>query len=389
MPTTYIGPVVSDGFERKLVAILAADACGYSRLMATDDRATVTALDAARAVFRTNIDSQQGRVVDMAGDSVLAVFDTAKGAVNAALAIQGALTESTHGIADDRRMRFRIGIHLGDIIQKADGTVYGDGVNIAARLESIAPPGGVAISESIHLAVRGKIEACFTDRGEHTVKNISDPLRVYEVKKDGPRVPASSKTAIAADLAAARTSKPSIAVLPFTNMSGDAEQEYFADGISEDIITELVRSSQVLVTARNSTFVFKNQAVDIKDVARRFGVQHVLEGSVRKSGGRVRVTAQLTDATTGEHIWAQRFDRDLTNVFAVQDDLTENIVNELMTKLTGAALALAPPSKVAVEEYESKMRVRALQFQYSASSRDEASNDRAEVLRPRALKLVG
>ena len=318
--------------KQRLVAILAADAAGYSRLMATDERATVAALDAARSVFRTRIESSQGRVIDMAGDSVLAVFETATGAVSAALAVQAELTRLTADVAENRRMRFRIGVHLGDVIEKSDGTVYGDGVNIAARLEGLAEPGGITVSDSLRNAVRGKVSARFDDLGEQTVKNIADPVRAFRVK---PADAVGDPTAIAH--AAVRMSapvpgfggRPAIAVLPFANMSGDPEQEYFADGLADDILTRLAMWRWFPVIARNSSFTFKGRAVDMKEIGRALGARYVLEGSVRKSGDRVRVTSQLIDTETGHHLWAERYDRKLEDVFAIQDELTDGIANAL------------------------------------------------------------
>jgi adenylate cyclase len=317
--------------RQRLAAILAADATGYSRLMAGDDRATVASLDAARGVFRAQIESNQGRVIDMAGDSVLAVFETAIGAVSAALAVQRELGLATNAVPEDRRMRFRIGVHLGDVIEKADGTVYGDGVNIAARLEGLAAPGGITVSESIRTAVRGKVGAAFEDQGEQKVKNIPDPVRAYRVTVEGETAPAGGAAA-RADGDAPRD-KPSIAVLSFANMSGDPEQEYFSDGITEDIITDLSKLSGLLVIARNSSATYKGRAVDVRQVGREFKVSHVLEGSVRRAGERVRITSQLLDAATGHHLWAERYDRDIADIFAVQDEITREIVAALDVKL--------------------------------------------------------
>jgi adenylate cyclase len=309
--------------RQRLAAILAADVAGYSRLMAADERATVAALDAARAVFRSQIESNQGRVIDMAGDSVLAVFETATGAVSAALAIQQAIDRSGEKTPEDRRMRFRIGVHLGDVIEKTDGTVYGDGVNIAARLEGLAEPGGITISDAVQGAVRGKVTATFVDQGEQQVKNIPHPVRAYAVRADGNAAAQPSPAVGEPDLSL--PDKPSIAVLPFDNMSGDPEQAYFADGIAEDIITALARFRQFHVTARNSSFTYKGQAVDIKKVGRELGVRYVLEGSVRKAGDRIRITAQLIDTDSGNHVWADRYDGRLENIFDLQDEITNTI----------------------------------------------------------------
>lgn len=334
--------------KQRLAAILAADAAGYSRLMATDDRTTVAALDSARAVFREKIESNQGRVIDMAGDSVLAVFETANGAVSAAIAVQRELDASMSAVPEDRRLRFRIGVHLGDLIEKTDGTVYGDGVNIAARLQALADVGGVTISHAVQGAVRGKVSADFVDQGEHQVKNIPYPVHAFAVRTEGSsaaEAPAPEVAAAGAEVDVSLPDKPSIAVLPFTNMSGDPEQEYFADGIGEDIITELSRFRSLFVIARNSTFTYKGKSVDVRAVAKELGVRYVLEGSIRRAGNRVRVTAQLIDALTGNHIWAEKFDRVLEDIFAVQEEVTQAIV-----------AAIAP--QIEISELERVRRVR-------------------------------
>src|SRR5258708_1263758 len=314
---------------------------GYSRLMSLDERATLTALESARSVFKTRIETHRGHVIDTAGDSVLAVFESASGAVNAALEIQTEVERLTGATPTDRRMQFRIGVHLGDVIQKADGSVYGDGVNIAARLQGLAEAGGLAVSDSVYKAVRGKVMATFVDQGEQKVKNIPHSVRAFAVQPGGQA---------AATVAPANTrielrlrDKPSIAVLPFNNMSGDPEQEYFSDGITEDIITDLSKVSALWVAARNTTFTFKGRHVDAPQIARQLNVSHLLEGSVRKAGGRVRITAQLIDATTGGHVWAERYDRDLNDIFALQDEISEAIVSALRLKLL-------PEEKRAIEQ---------------------------------------
>jgi len=361
-------PVMSSTeLKQRLAAILAADVAGYSRLMAADERATVAALDAARAVFRNRIESNQGRVIDMAGDSVLAVFETAAGAVGAALAVQQQLNALTADVDEGRRMRFRIGVHLGDVIEKGDGTIYGDGVNIAARLEGLAEPGGITISDAVQGAVRGKLMATFVDRGEQQVKNISYPVRAFAVRTDG-NAPAEVARAAAA-IERSPSDKPSIAVLPFTNMSGDPEQEYFADGITEDIITDISKISGLFVIARNSTFTFKKQSVDVKDVGRKLGVRHVLEGSVRKAGMKVRINVQLIDAETGGHVWAERYDRDLEDIFAMQDEVTRRIVDALKVNLTSSEQARREArGKVNAEAYDYCARGRSCLLQFTAEA---------------------
>jgi len=326
--------------RQRLAAILMADVAGYSRLMNCDERGTVAALDSARAVFRATIDAHRGRVIDMAGDSVLAVFETASGAVVSALAIQAELARRSTDLAADCRMQFRIGIHLGDVIEKADGSVYGDGVNIAARLEGIAEPGGVTVSDAVQCAVRQRLDASFDDIGEQRVKNIAAPVRAYRVRELAPGASRAGTAAAAASAPAPkrdRVDKPSIAVLPFDNMSGDAEQEFFADGITEDIITELSRFRELFVISRNSSFKFKGKPVDVQKFAKELGVQYVVEGSVRKAGRRVRITVQLIDAETDRHLWAERYDRDLEDIFAIQDEVTTSIVATLPGRVEAAA----------------------------------------------------
>ena len=364
--------------RQRLAAILAADAAGFSRLMTLDEPGTVAALDAARAVFRQRIEANQGRVVDMAGDSVLAVFDTAGGAVSAALAVQQDLQSSDSGVPVDRRLMFRIGVHLGDVIEKLDGTVYGDGVNIAARLQGLAQPGGAFVSESVYCAVRDRVAATFSDQGEQAVKNIAKPVRAYAV------VTERRQAAVASAPVQERDYKPAIAVLPLNNMSGDAEQEFFADGITEDIITELSRFRDLFVISRNSSFKYKGQAVNVQTFARELGVQYVVEGSVRKAGSRVRITVQLIDAATDRHIWAERYDRELQDVFAIQDEVTSAIVSTLPGRVEAAArdrVAREMPDNMAA--YECVLTAKVL---HHRSNR--ADNERARSLLDRAIALA-
>ena len=335
--------------RQRLATILVADVAGYSRLMGGDECGTVAALDSARVVFRQSVEAFEGRIVDMSGDSVLAVFDAATCAVKSALAVQRTLSEAAQPLAEDCRMRFRIGVHLGDIMEKSDGTVYGDGVNIAARLESLAEPGGVAISEAVLWAVKKRVEARFDDFGEHQVKNISEPVHAYRIREGADAGPADDAPGARTTAAAVptpsgrpgppreRADKPSIAVLPFNNMSGDAEQEFFADGITEDIITELSRFRELFVISRNSSFKFKGHAVEVQKFAAELGVQYVVEGSVRKVGQRVRITVQLIDALTDHHLWAERYDRELEDIFAIQDEVTRAIVATLPGRVEAAA----------------------------------------------------
>lgn len=369
------------GIRQRLAAILAADVAGYSRLMAADERATVAALDAARNVLRTWIESNQGRVIDMAGDSVLAVFETAIGAVTAALAAQAELQSAIVDVPEERRMRFRIGVHLGDVIEKADGTVYGDGVNIAARLEGLAEPGGVTVSDAVQGAVRGKVSASFIDQGEQTVKNIAHPVRAFSVQAGGT---SSFRVASAASLPRDRPSgKPSIIVLPFANMSGAPEQEFFADGLTEDILTDLSRFRELFVISRNTSFKYKGQAVDAKRVARELDVRYIVEGSVRRSGNRVRISVQLIEAESDHHIWAERYDRDLEDIFAIQDEVTSAIVATLPGRLEADARSCAerkPPANMAA--YECVLQAKIL---HHRSNRED--NTRAIELIRRAIEL--
>ena len=311
--------------------------------MAADERSTVAALDAARAVFRGRIEANQGRLIDMAGDSVLAVFETAIGAVKAALAIQEALSTADSTVAEDRRMRFRIGVHLGDVIEKADGTVYGDGVNIAARLEGMAEPGGIAVSEAVYGSLRGKVSANFEDQGEQRLKNLPEPVRLYHMRAFGAttEAPAGLVARATQRTAVAVSSKPSIAVLPLTNMSGDPEQEYFSDGISEDLTMALSRFGWLFVIARNSAFTYKGKAVDVRQVGRDLGVRYVLEGSVRRAGDRVRVSVQLVDAVADGCVWAEQFDRKMLDIFELQDEIVASIAATVVPEITSAEIERA------------------------------------------------
>jgi len=376
--------------RQRLAAILAADVAGYSRLMNSDEPGTVAALDRARAVFQASIDANRGRVIDMAGDSVLAIFETASGAVGSALAIQRQLADSSADVAENTRMRFRIGIHLGDVFEKADGTIYGDGVNIAARLESLAEPGGVAVSDAVQCAIRKRLTATFDDLGEQQVKNIAEPVRAYRVydavrSGSAPAAPPPIVPGRDAVLGAPRdrADKPSIAVLPFNNMSGDAEQEFFADGITEDIITELSRFRELFVISRNSSFKYKGKAVEVQKFARDLGVQYVVEGSVRKVGKRVRITVQLIDAETDRHVWAERYDRDLEDIFEIQDEVTRSIVATLPGRVEAAArdrAARTPTDNMAA--YECVLTGKVL---HHRSNRED--NARAQRLLERAIQL--
>ncbi|MGR3715823.1 MAG: adenylate/guanylate cyclase domain-containing protein [Thermohalobaculum sp.] len=315
--------------ERRLAAILVADVVGYSRLMGADEEGTLTRLKAHRdEVIHPSIDTHKGRIVKLMGDGLLAEFASVVDAVRCAVDIQEAMSERNADLPEGQRIQLRIGINLGDIIIEGDD-IYGDGVNVAARMEGLAEPGGICMSRTVVDHVKGKVELDFEDMGEQQVKNISEPIRVYRVASDALAVQTVRSPSTVLPL----PDKPSIAVLPFVNLSGDPEQEYFSDGITEDLITTLSRILGLFVIARTSSFMYKGKAVDVKQVSRDLGVRYVLEGSVRTAADRVRVTAQLIDAHTGLHLWANRYDRDLTDVFAVQDEITTNVVKALQVAL--------------------------------------------------------
>jgi adenylate cyclase len=323
--------------QRRLAAILAVDVVGYSRLMEADEAGTLARLKTLRSeIIDPSIADHSGRLVKLMGDGALVEFASAVDAVTAAIEIQKAVNERDAGLADDRRIRFRIGINVGDIIVEGDD-IYGDGVNVAARIEGLAEPGGIFISRSAADQVRDKVPIRIEARGERTVKNIARPIEVFCIIADRVELAAPGLEGPPAVPAAAPVAgKATIAVLAFSNMSGDAEQEYFSDGISEDIITDLSRLSRLHVIARNSSFAYKQKSLAIPVIARELGVRYVLEGSVRKAGRRVRVTAQLIDAATGGHLWAERYDRDLTDIFEVQDDVRQHIVAALRLTLSEA-----------------------------------------------------
>jgi len=316
--------------ERRLTAILAADVVGYSRLMGSDEAGTLAQLKEIRqAVVDAKIAEHRGRIVKLTGDGVLAEFPSVVNAVSCATEIQTAMRART----SESAIQFRIGVNLGDVIAEGDD-IYGDGVNVAARLESVAQPGGIAVSQSVCDHVGNRLSVTFEDRGEQQLKNIEKPIRVYDVLLDEP---------IGAEMSAATRDKPSIAVLPFNNMSGDPEQEYFSDGITEDIITDLSKVSGLSVIARHSSFSYKGKPLKVQQIGRELGVDFMLEGSVRKAGARVRVTGQLVNCKKGSHVWAERFDRDLTDIFAIQDEITRAIVEQLKVRLL-------PQEREAVEQ---------------------------------------
>jgi adenylate cyclase len=333
----HVGP---HGNQPKARRLFAADVEGYSRLMGLDEVGTLQGLTERRAILDRFIGEHRGRIANTAGDSVLAEFGSAVDAVQCAVEAQAALAEANAGVPPDKHIYFRIGVHIGDVMVRA-GDLFGDGVNIAARLQTLANPGAVCISGATYDQVRKVLPVTFVDLGVQQVKNIHEPIGAYQVGS-----PREAREGVSARVAEAESpppmpDKPSIAVLPFQNMSGDPEQEYFADGMVEEIITALSRFKSLFVIARNSSFTFKGKAVDIKEVGRRLGVRYVLEGSVRKAGGRVRITGQLIDAGTSAHIWADRFERDLTDVFALQDEVTVAVVSAIQPKLLQTEIALA------------------------------------------------
>jgi adenylate cyclase len=325
--------------ERRLAAIMAADVVGYSRLIRADEEGTLAALKALRAdLIDPRIAEHHGRIVKLMGDGMLAEFASVVDAVRAAVEIQRAVAERNAGLPDDKRLEFRVGVNLGDVVIDGDD-IHGDGVNVAARLEGLAEPGGICISGMVYEGVRDRIDIPFEDMGDQEVKNIDRPVRVWRwiasapPKADGP---ATTEGALSLP------DKPSIAVLPFDNMSGDPEQEYFVDGLTEDIITGLSRVKSLFVIARNSTFVYKGQAISVAQVGRDLGVRYVLEGSCRKVGSRIRVTAQLVRAESAGHLWAEKYDRELNDIFEVQDEITRAVVASTQTQVViseGAGLS--------------------------------------------------
>src|SRR3954452_20572557 len=320
-----------DRVDRRLAAILAIDVAGYSRLMGVDEEGTLATLKAHRSqLIDPKIAEHHGRIVKTTGDGALVEFSSAVDGVRCAMQIQRVMAERNTAIPEDRRLEFRIGINVGDIIID-EGDIYGDGVNIAARVETLATPGSICLSDHAYQQIKGKLALEVSDMGEHQLKNIAQPVRVHSVRHDS--APVRPMPTL--------PDKPSIAVLAFQNMSGDAEQEYFADGIVEDIITALSQFKSLFVIARNSSFTYKGRAVDIKQVGRELGVRYVLEGSVRKAGGRVRITGQLIDSETGAHLWADRFDGPTEDVCELQDRVTTSVVGAIAPKRDQAEIERA------------------------------------------------
>ena len=362
----------SERVERRLAAILAADVAGSCRLIGIDEEGTLAQLKALRkTLFDPEIAAHHGRVVKNTGDGALVEFASAVDAARCAVDIQRGMATQNTDVADDQRIEFRIGIHLGDIIID-DDDIFGDGVNIAARLEGIAEPGGVCMSDDAYRQVRGKVDIAFDDMGPQLLKNIAEPMRTWRVRLTG-QTPLQSGPAVSQPQALPLPDKPSIAVLPFQNMSGDPEQEYFADGMVEEIITALSRNHQLFVIARNSSFTFKGRAVDIKQVARDLGVRYVLEGSVRKSGNRIRITGQLIDAASGAHLWADRYDGALGDVFELQDQVATSVVGAIAPSLTQAEMERAKRKPTnSLDAYDYYLRGLTALWQYTKDGTEQA-----------------
>jgi TolB-like protein len=357
--------LVTERVERRLTAILAADVTGYSRLMSVDEEGTLAQLKAHRqALVDPKITEHRGRIVKTTGDGMLVEFASVVDALRCAIEVQRGMAERNADVPPDKRIEFRVGINVGDIIVDG-GDIFGDGVNVAARLESLAEPGGICVSDRVQEDARGKLDAVFEDAGEQQLKNIERPVRVFRVRPSG--ATAISRPSLPLP------EKPSIAVLPFQNMSGDPEQEYFADGIVEEIITALSRLRQLFVIARNSSFTYKGRAVDVKQVGRELGVRYVLEGSVRRAANRVRITGQLVDASTGAHLWADRFEGGLEDIFDLQDNVTASVVGAIAPKLEQAEIERAKRKPTeSLDAYDYFLRGMASLHQWTRESISEA-----------------
>ena len=350
--------------DRKLAAILYADVAGYSRLTGDDEEGTHRRLSHCLDLITDTINNHDGNVVHYAGDAVLADFSTVSNGLACAVDIQRRLREPNTDLPEDRRVEFRIGLNLGEVIVDR-GDIYGDGVNVAARLESLADAGGICISESVRTAIGKKLPHDYEFMGEQQVKNITEPVRAYRVlmePREGQKVISPEKSALELP------DKPSIAVLPFDNMSGDPEQEYFSDGITEDIITELSRFSSLFVIARNSSFAFKGQSIDVKSIARELGVRYILEGSVRRAGNRLRINAQLLDTEMATHIWAERYNGSTDDIFELQDEITRNIVGSIAPQIEIAEVERGRGLPAAnLTSYELSLKAQALFYDWARS----------------------
>jgi adenylate cyclase len=368
--------LVEKGFKRKLAAILSADVQAYSRLMAEDEEATIRTLTDYREVLNTLIQQHSGKVVDSPGDNLLAEFTSVVDAVNCAVAVQKEIRACNAELPENRKMLFRIGINLGDVVED-DGRIYGDGVNIAARIEALAEAGGICISRNVFEQVKNKLKLGYEYLGERSVKNIPEPIGLYRIRAEFPADSPENRSS------QNFTDQPSIAVLPFANISGDPEQEYFSDGITEDLITDLSQISGLFVIARHSVFTYKGKAVKVQEVSNDLKVRYVLEGSVRKVADRIRINTQLIDAKTGGHLWAERYDRHLKDIFAVQDEVTKNIVSALSVKLTEREEdQLARRHTNSLEAYEYALRG----LEYYLRSTKEA-NTQAQRMLLKAIEL--
>jgi adenylate cyclase len=345
--------------ERRLTAILAADVVGYSRLMGANEVGTLQSLQKHQAeLIQPEITERGGRIVKLTGDGILVEFPSVVSAVECAAAIQRAMPDRNADVPEDRRIEFRVGINLGDVIVEGDD-IFGDGVNVAARLESVARPGGIAVSQSVREHIGNKLDLDFADRGDEQLKNIDRPVRVFDVMLEG----SAAKAGTAIDLP---EEKPSIAVLPFNNLSGDPQDDYFSEGITEDIITDLSKVSGLFVVGRHTSFAYKGKSENLERVAADLGVRYLLEGSVRKAGNRVRITGQLIDGGSGGHVWAERYDRDLTDIFAIQDEITRTIVDQLKVRLVPAEIsAIGQQPTASVEAYNFYLKGR--QFFHNAT----------------------
>ena len=373
----------SEHVERRLAAILAADVAGSCRLIGIDEEGTLARLKALRrTLFDPKIAEHHGRVVKNTGDGAIAEFASVVDAVRCADEIQRGMAEQNIDVPQDKRIELRIGIHVGDIIIE-ENDIFGDGVNIAVRLEGIAEPGGISISDDARRQIRGKVDITFEDLGSQSLKNIAEPMRVWRVPNSR-AVPAVPTRLRVDDAALTLPEKPSIAVLPFINMSGDPEQEYFADGIVEDIITALSHFKALFVIARNSSFTYKGRAVDVKQIGRELGVRYVLEGSVRKAANRVRITGQLVDTATGAHLWAERFDGGLGDIFDLQDQVTESVVGAIAPAVEKAEIERAKRKPTeSLDAYALYLRGLAKLYQFA----NRQANDEALRLFNSAIEL--